>query len=174
ASLLAFFWVSVGDKTSLPAVLAYNAMLIASVSTLVFNANPLLRYDGYYILSDFLEIPNLRQKSTEYAMGLIKRHIFGVKANQPLPPVPQRFWLFFYAVASSIYRVFVGFVIILVVAYKIPVLGVLMAIGGVATWAIVPVSKLIKYLLLEPELHRKRGRATAFCAVVAAAAIISV
>jgi putative peptide zinc metalloprotease protein len=172
ASLLAFFWVTVGDKSSLPAVLAYNAMLIASVSTLIFNANPLLRYDGYYILSDFLEIPNLRQKSTEYAMGLIKRHIFRIKAQQPLPPVGQRFWLFFYAVASSIYRVFVGFIIILVVAYKIPVLGLLMAIGGVATWAIVPVFKLSKYLMLEPELHRKRGRAALFSGAVAALVIV--
>ncbi len=174
AALLVFFWVNVGDKTSLPAVLAYNAMLIASVSTLVFNANPLLRYDGYYILSDFLEIPNLRQKSTEYALGLIKRHVFQIKAQQPLPPVGQRFWLLLYAVASSIYRVFVGFVIILVVTYKIPVLGVLMAIGGVATWAIVPVFKLSKYLMLEPELHRKRGCAAAFCGVVAILALITI
>jgi len=140
----------------------------------MFNANPLLRYDGYYILSDFLEIPNLRQKSTEYAMGLIKRHIFGVKATQPLPPVGQRFWLFSYATASSIYRVFVGFVIILVVAYKIPILGILMAIGGVATWLLVPVGKLTKYLLLEPELHRKRGRAIAFCSAVGVAAVLAI
>jgi putative peptide zinc metalloprotease protein len=107
-------------------------------------------------------------------MGLVKRHVFGVKATQPLPPVGQRFWLFSYAVASSIYRVFVGFVIILVVAYKIPILGMLMAIGGVATWLLVPVGKLLKYLLLEPELHRKRGRATAFCAIVGAAAIVCI
>ena len=53
ASVLAIIWVNIGDKTSLGAVLCYNAMLIASVSTIVFNANPLLRYDGYYILSDF-------------------------------------------------------------------------------------------------------------------------
>ena len=174
ASILAIVWWNIGNKNSLPAELCYNAMLIASVSTLVFNANPLLRYDGYYILLDFLEIPNLRQKSTEYAMGLIKRHVFGVKATQPLPPVGQRFWLFSYAVSSSIYRVFVGFVIILVVAYKIPVLGMLMALGGVVTWAIVPVFKLVKYLMLEPELHRKRGRAVAFCGAVAAAVIICV
>ena len=174
ASLLAFFWLSVGDKNSLPAELAYNAMLIASVSTLIFNANPLLRYDGYYILSDFLEIPNLRQKSTEYAMGLIKRHVFNIKATQPLPPMGQRFWLLLYAVASSIYRVFVGFIIILVVAYKIPVLGMLMAIGGVATWLFVPITKLTKYLMLDPELHRKRTRATIFCGTLAAAAIILV
>jgi putative peptide zinc metalloprotease protein len=174
ASLLCFFWVSVGDKNSLPAELAYNAMLIASVSTLVFNANPLLRYDGYYILSDFLEIPNLRQKSTEYAMGLIKRHVFSVKASQPLPSPGQRFWLLLYAIASSIYRVFVGFVIILVVAYKIPVLGMLMAIGGVATWLVVPIGKLTRYLALEPELHRKRTRAVVFCSVVAASLLIVV
>ncbi len=174
AGILCFCWLTVQDKQSLPAELFYNAMLIASVSTVIFNANPLLRYDGYYILSDFLEIPNLRQKSTEYAMGLIKRHIFRIKPTQPLPPPGQRVWLLTYAVTSSIYRVFVGFVIILVVAYKIPVLGMLMAIGGVATWAIVPVFKLGKYLMLEPELHRKRGRAAAFCGAVAAVVIIAV
>jgi putative peptide zinc metalloprotease protein len=174
ASILAIVWTHLGDKASLPAVLCYNAMLIASVSTLMFNANPLLRYDGYYILSDFLEIPNLRQKSSEYTLGLIKRHIFGVKATQPLPPVGQRFWLFIYSVASGIYRVFVGFVIILVVMYKIPILGTLMAIGGAITWAVVPISKLGKYLLLEPELHRKRFRAIAFCGAVAAAIIICI
>ena len=60
------------------------------VTTIIFNANPLLRYDGYYMLSDWLEIPNLRQKSREYLMGLIKRHIFRIKSQQPLPPPGQR------------------------------------------------------------------------------------
>jgi putative peptide zinc metalloprotease protein len=49
-----------------------------------------------------------------------------------------------------------------------------MAIGGVATWLLVPVFKLSKYLLLEPELHRKRGRAALFCGAVAAVALISI
>jgi putative peptide zinc metalloprotease protein len=150
--------------------LAFNAMLVASFTTIVFNANPLLRYDGYYILSDFLEIPNLRQKSTEYSMGLIKRHLFGVKLQQPLPPVLQRFWLFAYAVSSSIYRAFVGVVIILLVAFQIPILGMLMALGGVATWVTVPLFKVFKYLTIEPELHRKRGRATAI--TLAAVAVV--
>jgi putative peptide zinc metalloprotease protein len=172
AAVLSMIWLSIGDKSSLPAVLCYNAMLIASVSTVMFNANPLLRYDGYYILSDFLEIPNFRQKSSEYALGLIKRHIFGVKATQPLPPIGQRFWLFFYAIASGIYRIMVGFFIVLLVMYKIPILGTLMAIGGIVTWAVVPVSKLGKFLLLDAELHRKRLRAIAFCSVVAATVVV--
>jgi len=87
AALCAFVW-HFTNPAAYPLVsqLAYNAMFVASVSTVIFNANPLLRYDGYYILSDWLEIPNLRQKSTEYALGLIKRHVFGVKSSQPLPP----------------------------------------------------------------------------------------
>jgi putative peptide zinc metalloprotease protein len=166
AALMAFVWLNTKDNTMIHE-LAYNAMLVASVTTVIFNANPLLRYDGYYILSDLLEIPNLRQKSTEYAMGIIKRHIFRVKLQQPLPPVRQRIELFTYAVTSTIYRTIIGIVIILVVTWQIPVLGVLMAIGGVATWCLVPSFKLFKYLTIDPELHRKRWRATLFCGATA-------
>jgi putative peptide zinc metalloprotease protein len=175
AALAAFVWANTQASYSFWGIpvngLAYNIMLIASVSTVIFNANPLLRYDGYYILSDLLEIPNLRYRSTEYSLGLIKRHLFGVKLMQPLPPVGQRFWLFIYAIASGIYRTFVGIAIILMVWNKVPILGVLMAAGGLATWLIVPVFKTLKYLMLEPELHRKRTRAWAWtlamgCAVL--------
>ena len=58
------------------------------------------------------------------------------------------------------------------VTFKMPVLGVLMALGGVITWIVVPVVKLFKYLTLEPELHRKRGRAWAFSGAVAAAIVL--
>jgi putative peptide zinc metalloprotease protein len=171
ASICAFIWKYTNPAT-LVNQLAYNAMFIASVSTLIFNANPLLRYDGYYILSDWLEIPNFRQKSTEYSLGLIKRYIFGVKLQQPLPTVGQRLWLFLYAIASGIYRIFVGVMIILLVAFKVPVLGVLMAIGGVITWLFVPIYQVGKYLLLEPELHRKRTWAIGFSSAVAAGIIV--
>ena len=82
--------------------------------------------------------------------------------SQPLPPFGQRIWLVLYAVASSIYRMFVGIMIILMVWNQVPVLGVLMALGGVVTWLAVPVVKTLRYLLIEPELHRKRMRATAW------------
>src|SRR5207249_2861944 len=149
-----------------------DAIMIAGFTTVIFNANPLLRYDGYYMLSDWLEIPNLQQKSREYLLGLIKRHVFRIKSQQPLPPVGQRMWLFFYGLASTCYRVFVGVMIILLVAWQVPVLGVLMAMGGVATWIAVPVFKTFKYLALEPELHRKRARATTFTLACVAVAIV--
>jgi putative peptide zinc metalloprotease protein len=171
ASLCAIFWVFATPNT-LPSQLAYNAMFIASVSTVIFNANPLLRYDGYYILSDFLEIPNLQMRSREYLLGLIKRYVFRIKASQPLPPTGQCVLLFVYGILSTCYRIFVGVMIILVVTWKVPILGVLMGIGGVVTWVVVPIVKLFKYLVLEPELHRKRGRAWAFSGAVAAAVIL--
>ncbi len=173
AGIMAFVWLATNPQTS-PVLnaIAYNAMLVASVSTVLFNANPLLRYDGYYILSDFLEIPNLQQKSKDYSWGIIKRHVFRIKQTQPLPPVRQRVWMFCYWVLSSIYRVFVGVMIILLVSGRVPVLGVLMAIGGIVTWCVVPVVKLFRYLTIDPELHRKRGRAWAFTGAVATALIL--
>ena len=62
---------------------AYNILLMGSVSTILFNGNPLLRYDGYYILADCLEIPNLAQRSLQYLGYLVKRHLFGVTNLQP-------------------------------------------------------------------------------------------
>jgi len=175
AALCAFVWRFTNPATyPLVSQLAYNAMFVASVSTLIFNANPLLRYDGYYILSDVLEIPNLRQKSTEYSLGLIKRHIFRLKLQQPLPPIGQRVWLLTYSLASSIYRVFIGVMIVVLVYEKVPVVGVLVAMGGVITWAGVPMYQLVKYLVLDPELHRKRKRAIAFSVMVAAIVVLLV
>jgi putative peptide zinc metalloprotease protein len=171
AAIMAFVWLNTND-TMLINKLAYNVMLIASVSTVIFNANPLLRYDGYYILSDWLEIPNLRNKSTEYTMGLFKRHLFRVKSHIPLPPIKQRFWLVFFAIASTIYRTLIGIAIILMVWQKVPVLGVLMAIAGVITFLAVPFFKLGKYLLLDAELHRKRARAYAWTGGIAAGIFI--
>ena len=80
AALMAFVWGTT-HQGELINQLAFNAMLVASVTTIIFNANPLLRYDGYYILSDFLEIPNLRQKSSDYSLGLIKRALFRREAH---------------------------------------------------------------------------------------------
>ena len=69
ASLATFVWASTAPGTIHS--LAYNMMFVASVSTVLFNANPLLRFDGYYILSDLLDIPNLHQRST----GLLRHFV---------------------------------------------------------------------------------------------------
>ena len=159
--------------------IAYYTMLIAGVSTILFNANPLLRYDGYYILSDYLEIPNLQQKSREYSLGLVKRYLFRVKTQQPLPATfMQKFWLVFYWSASGIYRMFIGFAIIMMVWFQLPdeikVVGAFLAAGAVVTFFIVPMFKLFKYLTTDAELHRKRTRAWAYTLVAASVLLFGI
>ena len=79
--------------------LCLNVMFISSVTTIVFNANPLLRYDGYYILSDLTEIPNLRQKATTILSRKLGQWCLGLEAaGGPLPA----------AAKSVVFRVVLG------------------------------------------------------------------
>ena len=89
-----------------------NMMFVCSISTFVFNANPLLRYDGYYLLSDLLEIPNLAQEATEALRWSLAGWFLGPQARDVrLGPSPG-WWLSVYAALSLAYRavVVVGFI----------------------------------------------------------------
>ena len=140
--------------------LAYNMIFIAGVTTILFNANPLIKFDGYYILSDLLETPNLAQRSKDYLYYLVKKYVYGVRRpRDPSHTRGERFWLVFYAIAAAIYRVFISVSIILFVVDSLKYLGILLAMSGVIGWVIVPLFKWAHYLLTNPELHRVRGRA---------------
>lgn len=175
AAIAAIVWANIGDETPTHALIraiAYNMIFIASVSTILFNANPLLRFDGYYILSDLLELPNLAERSRRYILYLIRRYTFGVR-NLPNPAHShaERFWLTFYAIASTIYRVLISIGIILYVAGMLFIIGFLMALAAIATWLVVPLWKSIKYLFTSPEVERTRGRAMLVSGTFAAAVI---
>jgi putative peptide zinc metalloprotease protein len=87
-------------------LVALNVMIIGTVNTLLVNGNPLLRYDGYYILSDLTEIPNLWQRSREVLRRLTSGWLFArpaAGADDPLLPARHRLWLALYAIASKAY-----------------------------------------------------------------------
>ena len=86
---------------------ALNVVIICSVSTLIFNANPLMRYDGYFVLSDWLRSVNLRRESRQAFASVIKDRLF-LRGDRPQPSVRRRdFWLSGYHAASTVYRGFV-------------------------------------------------------------------
>jgi putative peptide zinc metalloprotease protein len=157
ASIALFFWLEMQPGTLRAAL--YNVMLIAGVSTLLFNANPLLRFDGYYILSDWLDMPNLRQRAQQYVATSFQRHVLGV----PLPPVEatvrERLWLGFFAIASFIYRWVITFGIAIFVAAQYFVFGVLLAIWSAIAAVVMPLVGLIMYVGWSPRLRRRRLRA---------------
>ena len=157
ASLALFLWLDM-QPGILRAVL-FNVMLIAGVSTVLFNANPLLRFDGYYILSDLIELPNLRQRSQQYLGATLQRRLFGVQ-NDALEATPREAgWFMTFAIAAFAYRIFITLAIAAFVATQYFFVGVLLALWAVVTGLIAPVAGFLGYLAFSPKLRRHRLRA---------------
>ena len=160
AALALFFWVNV-EPGPVRAV-AYNIIIIAGISTLLFNGNPLLRYDAYYILGDLIEIPNLGARGINYVLYLLQRYLLGVKdVEQPMLAAGERPWLVTYTIASFFYRMFIYASIILFVAGKFFFIGILIACAGLLNMLIMPLVKMLRYLFASSKLRRRRVSAIA-------------
>lgn len=160
AALAFYGWLVV--EPGVVRALLFNVMVIASVSTVIFNGNPLLRYDAYYILADLIEIPNLASRSARYWGYLLERYGLGVReAEAPNGSRAENAWLAFYGLAAAIYRVLVTVVIAMFIAGRFFFIGVLLAIWGVFAMAGLPVVKTVAHLATSPRLRRRRGRAVA-------------
>jgi len=158
AGLAVFVWAATGD--GIVHSLAYNMMFVASVSTIIFNANPLLKFDGYYILSDIADLPNLYTRSRQHWAYISEKYLFGVKnQNEVADSKREAVWLTGYGALSGIYRIIVFAGIILFVADKYLLLGLLMVAILMVVWVLVPPYKLTKYLATSPKIERTRGRA---------------
>lgn len=153
--------------------LALNVMFLCSFSTLVFNANPLLRYDGYYMLSDYLEIPNLSQKSNMALVDGLKVHCLGMKPNRARL-MPQKNLLSFalYSVASFFYRWFVmlaifWFLIKLFEPYGLEIIGHLLIAMSLIGMVVIPMYKVAKFFAWPGRFREvKTFRFLLTCAVV--------
>lgn len=174
AALAIFAWVHL--EPGIWRAVAYNIILVSGVSTLLFNGNPLLRYDAYYILSDYLEIPNLGQRANEYLGYLTNRYLFGVeKVNSPVSASGERGWFFIYAISSFAYRMFIMVSIVLFIAGKFFVFGVILALWAFISMLVLPLGKKVSYLFSSPQLSAKRQRvifSTALILFMAAAILL--
>jgi putative peptide zinc metalloprotease protein len=170
ASIALFFWLE-AEHSVLRAVL-YDIMLIAGVSTVVFNINPLLRFDGYYMLADLLQMPNLRQRGQQYLTYLVEARLFGLRGADFDAPSRERGWLALFTVASFIYRVLVMIGIALFVATQYFIVGVALALWTAGASIVWPLFKAVRYLGWNTKLGRRRNRALAISAGSAAFALL--
>jgi putative peptide zinc metalloprotease protein len=155
------WWYS---KDGLFNYLCLNLFFVSTVSTVIFNANPLMRYDGYYMLSDFLEIPNLRPKADRLMKEKFAWYCLGIEAK-PDPFMPQRgqFWFILFAVAANIYKWVVMYGILLffytfLKPYKLQSIGATMAlfsIGGIVGGMFFSIYQMITAPRIEPLNYRK-------------------
>jgi putative peptide zinc metalloprotease protein len=170
ASFAVMIWAATGPGALHS--LAYNIIFVASVSTLLFNINPLMRFDGYYILSDLLDIPNLHQRSTALLQHGIEKHVFGVtKTVSPARSRKEAGWLATFAITSGVYKLVVFSAILFFLADRFLILGILMAAVCAVVWVCRPIYQLIVYLATNPRLERTRARAVGIT-VGAAATVI--
>lgn len=155
AALATFVWWNTPGQPFVN-YMALSLMFVCSVNTVVFNGNPLMRFDGYYVLSDLLEIPNLREKANRYLKRVVTHYGFGVEVQPEPYMAPWRRVLFVtYAIASYVYRWVVTFTIIYFLSTflgpKLRVVSQLLALfalGSLLGW---PTYNAIK-------AYRKRGR----------------
>jgi len=159
ASLAAIVWARTAEG-SLTHALCYNAVFVAGVSTIIFNANPLLKYDGYYILSDLAGAPNLAQRAREQAFHLVRSIAWGDRQSvSPAASTREGAWLLVYFAGSTAYRLMVFAGIALFIMGQWFVLGVAIGAAMIFGMLVAPAARLVSYLSASPALSRNRSRA---------------
>ncbi|MEO9591981.1 biotin/lipoyl-binding protein [Rhodopirellula bahusiensis] len=136
ASIAAWMWLR--TPAGLTHTIASHVMVVCGISTVVFNANPLLRYDGYYLLSDLTDMPNLAQRAQRRWGSFLAWIFLGVKESAPNESAYRSPWLLVYAVASMAYRwilmaTIIGFIWVSLRPYGLETIGQLLALFAATT-----------------------------------------
>ncbi len=160
ASLALFGWWF--SEPGLFHQLCLGTMFVSGVSTLVVNGNPLLRYDGYFILSDLVEAPNLAEKSAAVVRRWFDVRCFGLDDEpDPMLPATHRGWYALYAVASGLYRLALSFSIVLFLMellrpYRLEVLARGFAVVALTTTLVLPLVRFIRHAATQARRERVR------------------
>jgi len=157
ASIATFVWLS--TPAGLIHFAAMNVMLVCSISTLMFNANPLLRYDGYYVLSDLCDVPNLAQRSQRLLSSTLTRCcLIGGQSNDPIQN-PARSAMLTYAAMAWGYRWLLTLTLLYIVSRMLhPVglesIGILLGLFA-AAGALYSIAKPVSGFMFNPLKRRK-------------------
>jgi len=153
--------------------IGFNIFLIGGISSLFFNGNPLLKYDGYYMLADALGIPNLFQRSSQYWQFLFKRYLFGLRDVVSLANAPGEVpWFVVYSLLSLAYRLAILWFILSVVTEKFFYLGILLASWLIGVQILRPLYKALCFLVSSPALRDRRNRAFGVSIAIATAVVV--
>ncbi len=145
ASLAALVWSRTEPGTL--NLFCFNVVIMASLTTVLFNANPLMRFDGYYILSDLLEIPNLYSSGQHAVRSWLRRHVLGLR-TPPLPAVASRQNVIrIYGWLSLAWRVSACAGMLVVSTTLFRGAGVIVTVLAATAWIGVPVIRFARYFM---------------------------
>jgi len=170
AAIACMVWVSSG-----PGPLQYhagNVIVTATLLTLLFNVNPLMRFDGYYILSDLLEIPNLSTHGREWLKGTSKRLFFG-SAPSPVKETGFRsFVVKAYGVLAMLWFFSIAIGLSIGASSMMEGFGLMVAMIGLVMWVGIPLWKLTKYVVRGTETDKPNRLWFATASAITAACLI--
>ncbi|MBX2867374.1 MAG: biotin/lipoyl-binding protein [Acidiferrobacterales bacterium] len=144
AGVAAFFWATA--EPGLVRDICYNIIIIASINTLLFNANPLMKFDGYYIFSDLVNIPNLYVEGAAYVKYLARRYLLGVPTQFPERSTKESVIIKIYGVLSVIWRFLIVITLIILATALFNGFGALLALFAAGTLILFPLMKFLRYL----------------------------
>lgn len=164
AALAVFLWAATGP--SLLNSAAHNVIFLAGTVTVLFNINPLMRYDGYYILSDLVEVPNLRARAAQYLLACARRCFLGIPS--PFAHLRPRMHalLLTFGVAAGAYRITVLLAICAILASRMFLVGLALGALFLGITLTKAARRLIHYLWHAEETTAVRGRAIALGIIV--------
>ena len=152
AALAGILWANTTDELLRQHLL--QLMLTASVVTLLFNANPLMRFDGYYILADLLELPNLAAHGQQTLIHSTKHWLLGVRTSSPTWPEGRTWLVAAYGVLSALWRTVVSASLIVAAAVWFEGAGIALAAGAVFAWFVQPLWRGLRFVLLGSRFER--------------------
>lgn len=144
AAMAALVWVRVAPGAL--SQICMNVMMTASVMTVLFNANPLMRFDGYYILSDFLELPNLYSSGQQYVRHLVRKYLFGMRSVASVAVGPRGAFIRIYGVLSWGWRNLVFFGLVLTAATLLQGAGIVVSVIAILFWLASLVRRLVHFV----------------------------
>lgn len=157
AALALLLWLNIED--GLLRSILYNIIIIGSVSTLFFNGNPLLRFDGYHILCDAFDMPNLATRANQHITYLVQHYGYGVQGlHSPAATRREAIGLAIYGVAAFFYRLLILVVIILLVAEYFPRAALVLAVWLIFFQLLLPVFRQLRFLFTSGKLAQTRRR----------------
>lgn len=171
AALSLFLYLNI--EPGLIQQIALNCIIIATLSTLLFNGNPLLRYDGYFVLEDWLEIPNLGTRAKNYYYYLFQRYLLNItQSRNPVTANGEEKWFILYGFLSPLYRISILFGITLYLVDNYLMLGIVLAIWVSMTQIVVPLIKVLKFLISNPNMQNRAKRKRSLFLIVGSILII--
>lgn len=155
AAIAAAIWAN--TETGLLNQVCHNIVTMASVSTLLFNANFLMRFDGYYIFSDLIGVQNIYMTGQQYMRYVGRQFLLGIDTAKPVLPAGKETIVRLYAFASLLWRWIFTVGIIAAAAALFHGLGIVLAALAAVTWLVVPLFRLAK-LIFRPPAHERPNR----------------